>query len=124
MSKFICLLSCDGLNVDVEKMIKVDNDKVEDGVCELFKDVENGVDNILDYELDCVDYDWIERDFECGNEWNSIIVIDESVDIEKMFMKYEYNLIGSCDFIKQFFIGYYIKKYNMFDDIVMWGYVQ
>ena len=100
MSKFICLLSCDGLNVDVEKMIKVDNDKVEDGVCELFKDVENGVDNILDYELDCVDYDWIERDFECGNEWNSIIVIDESVDIEKMFMKYEYNLIGSCDFIK------------------------
>ncbi len=95
MSKFIILLSCDGLNVDVEKMIKVDNDKVEDGVCELFENVEGGVDNILDNELssDDVEYNWIERDFECGNEWNSIIVVDENVDIEKMFEKYNYNVV-------------------------------
>ena len=68
------------------------------------------VDNILDWEVDFVSCDWIDKDYECGNEFNSIIVIDESVDIEKMFMKYEYNLIGSCDFIKQFFYWTLYKK--------------
>lgn len=94
MNKFIMLLSCDGINVDVEKVVVVDNDKVEDGVCELFESVEGGVDNILENELSSedIEYDWIERDFECGNEWNSIIVVDGSVNIKDMFKKCNYNV--------------------------------
>ena len=100
--KNIILLSCDGLNVDVEKVIKVENDKVEEGVISLFEKVFkndyngvgfiNSIYDIIDYEVDSMEK-CVEREFDCCNENNSIIVVDESVDIEKKFGKYNYNVV-------------------------------
>lgn len=95
MSKVVFLLSCDGLNVDVIKSIKVENNKVEEGVLELFKEVESEENNILDWELEkeLIEFNWIEREFECCNEWNSIIVVDESINFEEEFKLCNYNLV-------------------------------
>jgi len=94
--KKVILLSCDGINVDIVDEIFVEN--VNNGVRELFSKVFNNdyvgsfkcIDEILENELveDDIMYDNIEREFDCGNEWNSIVVMDKNIDVKEVFGKY------------------------------------
>ena len=85
--KKVILLSCDGYLVDIEEVVLCEDSEVENKVKmlnEIIKDFDNDYNNedILDWELDKedIDYDFVEREFECGNEWNSIVVVDGNLE--------------------------------------------
>ena len=85
--KKVILLSCDGYLVDIEEVVLCEDSEVENNVKmlnEIIKDFDNDYNNedILDWELDKedIDYDFVEREFECGNEWNSIVVVDVNLE--------------------------------------------
>lgn len=85
--KKVILLSCDGYLVDIEEVVLCEDNEVENKVKmlnEIIKDFDNDYNNedILDWELDKedIDYDFVEREFECGNEWNSIVVVDGDLE--------------------------------------------
>ena len=85
--KKVILLSCDGYLVDIEEVVLCEDNDVENKVKmlnEIIKDFDNDYNNedILKWELDKedIDYDFVEREFECGNEWNSIVVVDGNLE--------------------------------------------
>ena len=85
--KKVILLSCDGYLVDIEEVVLCEDSEVENKVKmlnEIIKDFDNDYnnENILEWELDKedIDYDFVEREFECGNEWNSIVVVDGNLE--------------------------------------------
>ena len=85
--KKVILLSCDGYLVDIEEVVLCEDNDVENKVKmlnEIIKDFDNDYNNedILEWELDKedIDYDFVEREFECGNEWNSIVVVDGNLE--------------------------------------------
>ena len=88
--KKVILLSCDGYLVDIEEVVLCEDSEVENKVREMFEEcvkisvlmLVDDVEDILDCELskEDIDYDFVEREFECGNEWNSIVVVDGNLE--------------------------------------------
>jgi hypothetical protein len=82
--KKVILLSCDGVLVDIEEVFLVNDYEVDNMVSVIFnRSVKNSdVEDIMEWELskEDIDYSFVEREFECGNEWNSIVVVDGNLE--------------------------------------------
>ena len=92
--KKVILISCDGIEVDIikELIVSDDNNSIKNGVRELFSEVFNNdyvgdikyLDDILINEVykEDIFYDNVnvEREFDCCNDWNSIVVVDGNLE--------------------------------------------